>query len=463
MICASLTGMGLAVAQYAALPARAETLSDALVTAYTANPELDAERARQRATDEDVPQALAGSRPTVTGTGEVGSEQVFRRALVSTPAGTVLTRGVTNSDPKGVRVSLSQPLFRGFRTVTGTARAESGVLAGRYELNNVEQNVLLDAVTAYVDVIRDAALVGLTESNEDVLREELASTNARFEVGELTKTDVAQAEARVSGAVSEVSRARANLARSRATYERVIRRPPGSLSPPTSLNGVLPTTLDEAQRIGEAEHPALISSRHSIDVSDHDIENIKGELLPTLTLDADYSRTWDTSPTVLDTETTSIIGRLTVPLYQAGAVSSRIRQAREVSTQRRLESEDIRAQVHAAVATAWDGLIAARVQIEADREQIRAATVALDGVRQEQRVGQRTTLDVLDAQQELLNAQVSLATSTRDEVVAAFTLLASIGRLNVQFLKLPVAQYDPTVHYDKVRNKWWGLTADSPH
>jgi len=152
-----------------------------------------------------------------------------------------------------------------------------------------------------------------------------------------------------------------------------------------------------------------------------------------------------------------------VPLYQAGAVSSRIRQAREVSTQRRLESEDIRAQVHAAVATAWDGLIAARVQIEADREQIRAATVALDGVRQEQRVGQRTTLDVLDAQQELLNAQVSLATSTRDEVVAAFTLLASIGRLNVQFLKLPVAQYDPTVHYDKVRNKWWGLTADSPH
>jgi outer membrane protein len=439
-----------------------DTLREALVTAYTANSALGSARARQRATDEGVPQALAGARPTVRATGEVGAVRRFSRTI-STMTAPPITRSTTNSTPKSVSIEFSQPLFSGFRTITGTAAAEARVLAGRYELGNVEQNVLLDAVTAYVDVIRDTALMRLTEGNLSVLGEELDSTTARFEVGELTKTDVAQAEARVSGAASDLSLARANLSRSRATYERVIRRPPGTLSQPPTLDGLLPRSLEEAYAVGEAEHPALLSSRHAIEASDHDVENIKGELLPSLSLEGDYTRSWDPSAGTLDAESTAIVGRLTIPLYQAGSVSSRVREARQTATQRRLDSEDIRAQVRAAIASAWDGLSAARAQIVADRQQISAATVALDGVRQEQRVGQRTTLDVLDAQQELLNAQVDLATSTRDEVVAAYTLLASVGRLSARHLELPVAYYDPTVHYEKVRHKWWGLSADGPH
>ena len=441
-------------------PSQAETLQHALATAYTANPKLDAERARQRADDELVPQALSGTRPTLTATGEVGLVRSFSRSNVS---GSVL-HSMTNSTPRGLSVNVSQPLFDGFRTSAATAAAEASVLAGRYALSNVEQNVLLDAVTAYVDVVRDTALVRLTQSNLDVLREELESTNARFDVGELTKTDVAQAEARISGAVSGMSQSRANLARSRAIYERVIRRPPGTLSAPASLSGLLPRSLDDAYKVGESEHPALLSTRHTIEASDHEVKNIKGELLPSLSLDSKYSRIWDpTTSGVLDTESTSIFGRLTVPLYQAGSVSSRVRQARQRSTQRRLEAENIRADVRAAIVSSWDGLIAARAQIGADRQQIHATSLALEGVRQEQRVGQRTTLDVLDAQKELLNAQLDLATSTRDEVVAAYTLLAAIGRLTAPRLHLPVAYYDPTVHYDKVRNKWWGLGADSPN
>ena len=457
LLCAGLVALHLS-----AVPAGAETLRDALVTAYTANPELDAERARQRATDESVPQALAGARPTVTATGEIGSKKTWTKSLSSMPP-PAITRSTSTTDPGAISLNFSQPLFRGFRTFTGTASAEANVRAGRYALGNVEQNVLLNAVTAYVDAVRDQALLRLTQGNLDVLREELESTEARFEVGELTKTDVAQAEARASAAASDVSQARANLARSRATYEQVIGRPPGTLSAPTSLNGMLPRSLTEAYTVGESEHPALLSARNTIEASDHDVDNIKGELLPTLTLEGDYTRSWEPSATVLDSESSSIMGRLVVPLYQAGSVSSRVRQARQVATQRRLESENIRTQVRAAIATAWDGLIAARAQIVADRQQIRAATVALEGVRQEQRVGQRTTLDVLDAQQELLNAQVDLATSTRDEVVAAFTLLAAVGRLNARQLELPVAYYDDTAHYGKVRNKWWGLSVESPH
>lgn len=458
VMCAALAAV-LACAPRAA----AESLLEALATAYSANPELDAERARQRATDEGVPQALSGARPTITANADIGVQRTWARSVATIAGVPTIVRGTSHTTPRDFNINITQPIFNGFQTFSRTEEAEANVLAGRFLLGNVEQNVLLAAVTAYVDVLRDMALVRLTEGNLDVLREELDSTTARFEVGELTKTDVAQAEARVSGAQSDLSQARANLASSRATYERVVRRPPGSLSQPPTLDGTLPKSLEEAMATAEAEHPALLSSRHSIAASDFEVEAIKGELLPSITLEGDYTRRWEPSATTPDSESASIVGRLRVPLYQAGAVSSRIRQAREVATQRRLESEDVRAEVHAAVATAWDGLIAARAQIVADRQQIRAATVALDGVRQEQRVGQRTTLDVLDAQQELLNAQVNLATSTRNEVVAAYTLLAAVGRLNARYLGLPVAYYDDTIHYNQVRNRWMGLSVDRPY
>lgn len=442
----------------------AESLTEALTVAYTANPDLGAERARLRATDEGVPQALAGMRPTAIATGDWGAQrQSSRSRLTSALTGTTsIANNQVYTEPHGYSLNIRQDLFDGFRTITRTAQAEANVRAGRGLLLNIEQNVFLDTVTAYVDVLSDTALVELSVGNLQVLREELSSTKARFEVGELTRTDVAQAEARVSGALSEVSQSRSSLATSRATYQRIVRRPPGTLRQPASIDRMLPPSKDAALHYAETEHPALASARFAIEASDHEVETIKGELLPTFSVEGDFTQRWESSDSTLETETASIFGRLRVPLYQAGSVSSRARQARETSTQRRLEAEGIRAQVGAGVASAWDGLVAARAQIVADRQQVRATTVALDGVRQEQRVGQRTTLDVLDAQQEQLNAQVNLVTSKRNEVVAAYTLLAATGRLSAQQLGLEVALYDPVVHYDRVRNKWFGLSVDGP-
>jgi outer membrane protein len=360
-------------------------------------------------------------------------------------------------------VELSQTIFDGFRTMTRTEQAKANVWAGRELLANTEQNVLLEGVTAYVDVLRDGQLVRLQEGGLGVLREEQESTSARFDVGELTRTDVAQSEARVSRAMSDLAQVRANLATSRAVYQRVIGRPPGTLTPPGSIDPLLPRSRDEALTQAETEHPALRSAHFTIQASDHEIEAIKGEMLPSLRLEADVTHRWESSDTTLRSDSASIVGRLTVPLYQAGSVSSRVRQARHRSTQRRLEAEDVRSQIVASVSSAWDGLAAARAQIVADRQQVSAATVAVEGVREEQRVGQRTTLDVLDATQELLDAQVSLEVTRRNEVVAAYTLLAAVGRLNAHVLGLPVAYYDPDEHYSKVRDKWFGLGDDGLH
>ena len=433
--------------------AMGETLKQALTSAYHNNPALRAERARQRATDEGVPQALSGWRPNVAISSDAG-----RTRTSTSPA-----FGPKNRDPYGATVSLVQPLFRGFRTVNGTKQAEANVRAGRQALLSVEQNTLFDAVTAYMDVLRDRAVVKLQTKNVEVLSEQLKAEKARFRVGEITRTDVAQSQARRAGSVSTLAQARANLASSRAVYGRVIGSRATSLKYPRSIRKILPRTLNRALDIGKTNNPQLLAASYSELSARHSVKVIKGELYPDLSLEASYSYRKNPSSTTSRTETASLIGRLNIPLYQSGNVYSRVRQAKQSASQSRLLVLDAERTVVASVISSWEQLQALRAQIVSDRAQVKANVLALQGVRQEALVGSRTTLDVLDAEQELLNSNVSLVRSRRDVVVASYQLLVSIGRLTSDGLKLRVKSYNPTDNYNRVRNKLFGTNIGESH
>lgn len=430
--------------------ANAQSLRDALAAAYKYNPRLDAERARQRATDEEVARAHSGYRPTVTGSADIGYQRTDNK-----PTG-IGNSGETH--PKGYAVTASQPIFNGFRTLNGVRVAEATVRAGRETLRNVEQSVLLEAATAYVDVVRDQAILKLRENNVEVLTRELKATRDRFSVGEVTRTDVAQAEARRAAAVSALDRARSELKTSRATFERVIGYPPSTLSeqkPPVRL---LPKSQAEAVDITLKESPVIVSALYTEQAARHTVDQVWGELLPSIRVDAQYSQRFDPSTVLDETESTTVTGRLEVPLYEAGDVRARVRQAKHTHVSRLQQIEQQRTEAKAATVSAWSNLVAARAQIEADQVQVKATSTALAGVREEERVGQRTLLDVLNAEQEALNAQVQLATTKRNLVVASYGLLASIGRMTIPELGNTTLAYDVEAHYHEVRRKWWGIS-----
>ncbi len=436
--------------------ARPETIKEALAAAYIANPQIKAQRARLRATDEEVSRAKSGYRPRVQG------EAVHTYQETSTsdggggfPGGS-FGGGDGESWPRSYSLSLSQPLFRGFRTMNSVSAARANVEAGREDLRNTAQQVLLDAATQYMNVLRDQAIVRLRQNNVEFLSEQLQATQDRFDVGEVTKTDVAQARARRSGAISQLNLAKANLKTSRAAYERVIGYPPRTLKTPTPPDSLLPSTLDAALKAGEARNPQILAGLFRVKAAEYDTKRIKGELLPELQLEARYEKSFD-SGGVEERDTTTVTGRMTVPIYQSGEVSARIRQAQDTRMQRRQEVDQARQQVRSDVVSAWGQFTAARAALVSDRAQVEANKIALEGVRAEEQVGQRTVLDVLDAEQELLNSQVSLVTSRRDLVVASYTLLAAVGRLSPSELGLPSETYDPDAHYRDVKDRPFGF------
>jgi outer membrane protein len=433
--------------------ARAETLSDALASAYKHNPRLDAARATLRATDEDVSRAHSGFRPTVTGNADV------THTNTSTNPSGAIDGGLTS---RTVGVSAVQPLFRGFRVVNQVKEAEAGVRAGRETLRTAEQTVLLDTVTFYMDVVRDTAVVKLRENNVAVLTRELKATRDRFSVGEVTRTDVAQAEARRAFAVSNLDLARANLKTSRGNFERVVGRPPSNLVEPVPNSKRLPRSLQEAISISAKESPVVVAALYREQAARHSVDRIWGELLPSAQLEASYVHRDNPSRTVNDSDVTTIRGAVTVPLYEAGDVRARVRQAKHTHVARMQEIEQNRTEVQAAVVQAWSVLEAARAQIQSDQAQVAASRTALQGVREEEKVGQRTLLDVLNAEQELLNAEVTLVTTKRNLVVASYALLNAVGRLNVQELGVTGTVYDPEVHYFEVRRKWYGISITHP-
>ncbi|WP_417689737.1 TolC family outer membrane protein [Roseibium sp.] len=423
----------------------AETIKEALALAYSNNPSLNAARAQLRGVDERVPQALAGWRPTVTASGQVGSNYA-------------------NSDGRdsyrnnaSISLSISQAVFRGFRTVNSTRQAEAIIRAQRESLASTEQDVLLAAAQAYVDVIRDTALVSLQRSDLQFLSEQVRAAKDRFEVGEGTRTDVSQADARRAEAQANLNTSLANLNTSRAIYRQIVGTEAKNLSADTTISLVVPKSIDEALRVSEDTQPLIRQAQHLVDAAIFNAKAIEGELLPTVSVDGTVSRTWKPSSNIDEQDSASIVGRVSIPLYQAGAVSSRVRQAKEELGQTRLQLDVTRDQVRANVISAWGVYQAAEASISAARSAVEAQQLALEGVIEEQRVGQRTTLDVLDAQRELVNQRVNLVTAQRNRIVGGYQLVSAIGKLDADTLNLRVARYQPTEHYKAVRDKWYGL------
>src|SRR5215212_9626071 len=433
--------------------ATAETLESALAQAYRNNPKLNAQRAALRATDESVPQALANYRPRVTGTFDSGYQHF---ESISTSGGQ-FTQTNTNISPRGGNIGLVQPVFNGMRSGNLTRQAEAAVLAGRETLRNAEQTALLDGATAYMNVLRDTAILDLQRRNVQVLQEQLKQARDRFNVGEVTRTDVAQAEARLAQSQSQVLAAEANLKASQATFRRVVGVEPLNLRPAMPVDRLSPRSLPASVDQGRAEHPTVTASQYTVDAATHAVKAAEGTLYPTVTLESSVQRRWDVQPGVSDQMTGTVLGRATVPIYQGGSEYSLIRQNKETLGQRRIELDVQRDLVRATVVQAWSQLEATKAQIIAAQAQVTATEVALNGVREEARVGQRTTLDVLNAQQELVNARVSLVTAQRDRVVASFALLSAVGRLSPAILRLATEAYDPRVHYHQVRDKWIGV------
>jgi outer membrane protein len=445
-----------------AMPAFGDSIERALVQAYQNNPQVNAQRAALRATDENVPQALSGYRPKISATGSYGALYTDSTSIISSSSGATAGRAVTSRsqgwvDPKTVGGTLTQTLYNGFQTGNRTRQAEAQVFAARETLRVIEQTVLLDAVTSYMNLLRDNAILDLQKRNVEVIQEQLRQTRDRFNVGEVTRTDVAQAESRVAAAQSQMLAAQANQNTSRAAYRRVIGVEAGRLSPGTPVDRLSPRTLDLAVAQGQAESPSVGAAEYGVDVAALQVKVSEGALYPTVTVSASAQKTWDSSLSSIESFQGSVIGQMTVPIYQGGAEFSTIRQSKETLGQRRLELALNRDQARANVVQTWGQLDAAKAQITATQAQVAAAEIALNGVREEARVGQRTTLDVLNAQQELVNARVALVTAQRDRVVASYSLLAAAGRLSVAVLGLQVPIYDPMTHYQQVRDSWFGV------
>ncbi len=433
--------------------AGAETLIEALTKAYLNNPRLQAQRAQLRATDELMPQALSGYRPTVTGNASAGKSRNN-----SSPS---FAGGIQNRSPRTLSLNLRQPVFRGFRTLSETRQARNTVLAERARLLSVEQEVLFAAATSFVDVVRDQAVLELNIGNEQVLRRQLEATRDRFEVGEVTRTDVSQADARLARAVADRIQAEGSLEISRAGYRNIMGESPGKLAQPGNFAQV-PGSLDETIDLAREGSPSVVAAKFSEKASRDGVDLIAGELLPTVSLNADLSRNLSTSTRGSRSSAASIVAQITVPLYQAGSVTSRVRAAKQVASQRRIQIMEARRGAAENGSRAWHNLKVAQARIIAFEAETHANEIALEGVKQEASAGLRTVLDVLDAEQELLDARVNLVRARRDGVVAGFELQSAVGWLSGERLALPIDPYDEKAYYDRVRNKVWGLGDSLP-
>ncbi len=429
--------------------AMGQSIEDALAKAYLNNPTLLSTRAGLRSTDESVPQALANWRPSVEVTSSVGAEVVNSNTLTGTDVN-------QSRRPKDIGLSITQPLFRGGRTLAATSGAENEVRAARARLLETEQGILLQAATAYLNVFRDQAVLELNRNNEEVLQRQLEATRDRFEVGEITRTDVHQAEARLARSKADRIQSEGDLETSRANYLNIVGEPaPNTLILPSALID-LPTSADDAVRTAIVNNPAVIAAEFDRRQSMDNVDEVWGELLPELDLTASSTREVQTTTENSLRTSHAISLNLTVPIYQQGEVYSRLREARQDAAQSTLVIDTERRDAAEAATQSYESLTTAQAQVDAFQTQIEASVVALEGVQREAAVGSRTVLDILDAEQELLDSRVSHVRSQRDEFVAAYELMSAIGRLTAKDLGLTVDLYDPREHYDEVRGKWFG-------
>jgi outer membrane protein len=428
--------------------ASAESIFGALAKAYQFNSTLNSDRAGARVTDEDVAIAKSGYRPTIGATGTID---------YTSETGEPGQRITTGS----FGIEISQTLFDGFQTRNNVAAAEAQVRASFETLRNTEQNTLFDAASSYMDVIRDRRIAVLTEQNLAFLDEQVRAAQSRLEVGEGTRTDVAQAEASRAEAVAQLSQARANELISAATYRQVVGEQPGRLDPAAALTKLLPKSVGAAEAVAESVHPAILASQHLVDSAGFTVKSLEGQLLPQITGSASVARTGiNANPnfgTAGTSNSASIGATVTIPLYQAGRVSAQVRQSKESLGQARITVDVTRDSVRQAINSAWAQYVSAQEGVAANRQAVEAAILALNGVIEERNVGQRTTLDVLDAQADVITAQINLANSERDVVVGSYAILSAIGSLTAERLGLKVARYEPREHYNAVKDKWIGL------
>ena len=433
------------------LSVSAETISGALAKAYQYNATLNAARAGQRVTDENVAIAKSGWRPTVAGSASIDYTN------------TRLPGSSTRLTTGNFGIQINQLLFDGFQTLNNVRAAKSQVSASFESLRNTDENTLFNAASSYMDVIRDRQVAVLTEQNLQFLTEQARAARSRFEVGEGTRTDVAQADASRAVAVAQLSAAQAQAISSAATYRQIVGDEPGKLQPAAPVAKLLPASLDAAILIAANEHPAILATQHLVDAAAFSVKSSEGQLLPQITASAGISQNYlNSSPGFAGddngTSTSANIGAtLTVPIYTGGRTSAIVRQSKESLSQARIEVDVSRDQVRNAVTSAWSQYTSAQQSAAANKQAVAANQLALNGVIEERNVGQRTTLDVLNAQNDVISAQINLASSEHDVVVASYAILSAIGRLSVERLALKVTKYRPEEHYNAVKDKWIGL------
>jgi len=433
-----------ALALCAASDASAQTLTESLASAYQSNPELAAQRARLRQTNEGYTQAFSARLPSLSANASVSEEvdnwggtNIFRQTGIASYSATA-----------------SQALYRGGRTGGAIDAALAQINAGRESLRATEQGVLLGAVQAHVDVVRDKTVVDIRGNNVNVLSQQLQAARDRFEVGEITRTDVAQAEARLSGAQAQLSAAQAALAASRAAYERVIGAAAIDPEAPDTLPA-LPESLADAAEAALDANPQLLAARFAEDAAREQVRVARGALLPELGVSISAGEIRESDFSGQGVGSTDVRAQLSVPIFTGGLNGSRVRQALAAADEARLQVVVAQRQVVESVTNAWNTYLAAQAVIESSRQAVRANEIAFEGVEQEAFVGLRTTLDVLDAEQELLNSRLDLVSAERDLYVASYALLQATGRLDAATLALPVEAYDPAE--DMRRTPWSGI------
>lgn len=425
--------------------AQAETLADAIALAYQTNPTLQQQRASARITDEGVVQAKTGFRPTIGGQLDVtGSD--------TNPPGSASNVKISGSS---ATVSISQPLYTGGRASANLSAAESDVMASRETLRSVEQSVLVSVVQAYVDVRRDQERLRIAKENVAVLQRQLDESNARFDVGEITRTDVAQSQARLAAAKAGLSAAQAQLEVSRAGYAATVGQTPSELAPEPTLAGLLPGSVDQAFEAAQTTNPGVTSARFNEQAAAARVAVAKAGYRPTVSARAGLGYAADRTSGVgsqFDDYSRTVSGAITasVPIFTGGLTTSQVRAANERENAARSATEGAKRTAIQQVSNAWSNLLASRAQLVSNEEQVRATRIAFEGVRQEQQVGLRTTLDVLNAQLELSNAELALVGARRDEYVASAVVLQAMGQLDVSKLSATTTAYDPKTSYERV-------------
>lgn len=449
-------------------PASAESLADAIALAYQTNPTLQAQRATLRALDENIVQARSGWRPglSASASGQYTETRTPRQLVDLNGDGVPETSvgGIDESNSASAGLNLTQPVWTGGRVGSAVSAARADVLAGQENLRRIEAEVLGGVIVAYVDVRRDQEALRIRQDNVQVLTRQLEETDARFEVGEITRTDVAQAQARLAAAEAQMRSAEAQLAISRAAYAAVVGQNPGSLDPEPTLAGVLPASVDQAYEAAERNNPQLRQARYNAQAAAARVAAARAERMPNLSLSGSVGWSGLADPFEPSDYSRNVTGRatLTVPIFTGGLNNSRVRAARERETASELSVEQARRTALQNVTQAWSQLLAARANIGSTDVQVRAARIAAEGVRQEQQVGLRTTIDVLNAEQELRAAELAQISARRDEYVASASVLSAVGRLDAANLAPQLDIYDATANSRDLRFAWGWTPWEEP-